>query len=86
MLEFIEAKPPAWFSSEMSLNGFTDDEVAAAKKTYADDRTLARSQDGGLTRLLARNVSYSLSRRALSSCARSRVHGSLLTSMPDSTA
>lgn len=39
-------------------DGFTPEEVAAAQKTYADERTLGRSQDAGLARLLARNAQF----------------------------
>ena len=39
-------------------DGFAGDEIAAAKKTYADDRTLGRSQDAGLARTLSRNAQF----------------------------
>lgn len=39
-------------------DGFAEDEVAAAKKTYADDRTVGRSNDAALARLLARNAQF----------------------------
>ena len=32
--------------------------MAAAKKTYLDDRTLGRSQDASLARTLARNAQF----------------------------
>jgi zinc protease len=54
-------KVEAAFKDEVSkllTEGFREDEVAAAKKTYTDDRTLARSQDAGLARLLARNAQF----------------------------
>jgi zinc protease len=54
-------KVEASFKDEVAKllkDGFRDDEVAAAKKTYLDDRILGRSQDGGLARDLARNAQY----------------------------
>jgi len=54
-------KVEAAFKDEVAKllkDGFTEDEVAAAKKTYMDDRTLSRSQDAGLSRLLARNAQF----------------------------
>jgi zinc protease len=39
-------------------DGFTDDEVAAAKKTYLDQRMLGRTQDAGLARTLALNEQF----------------------------
>jgi zinc protease len=54
-------KVEAAFKDEVSKllkDGFAEDEVAAAKKTYADDRTLGRSQDAGLARVLARDAQF----------------------------
>ena len=39
-------------------DGFTDDEVAAAKKTYLEERMLGRTQDAGLARTLAQNAQF----------------------------
>ena len=44
--------------SKLLTDGFREDEVAAARKTYMDDRTLSRSQDSGLAGLLARNAQF----------------------------
>ena len=44
--------------AKLLKDGFAEDEIAAAKKTYIDDHTLARSQDAGLVRELARNAQY----------------------------
>jgi zinc protease len=44
--------------AKLLKDGFAEDEVAAAKKTYLDDRTLGRSQDAGLARELTRNAQY----------------------------
>jgi zinc protease len=44
--------------AKLLKDGFTDAEVAAAKKTYQDDRTLGRSQDQGLARTLASNAQF----------------------------
>ena len=44
--------------AKLRKDGFNDGEVASAKKTYADDRILGRSQDGSLARLLARNAQF----------------------------
>jgi zinc protease len=44
--------------AKLLKDGFRDDEVAAAKKTYVDDRILGRSQDAGLAQNLARNAQY----------------------------
>ena len=49
-------KVEASFKDELEKtlkNGFTEDEVAAAKKAFLDQRAVARSQDAGLLRLLA---------------------------------
>ncbi len=54
-------KVEASFNDEVAKllkDGFRDDEVAAAKKTYMDDRVLGRSQDAGLARELAREAQY----------------------------
>jgi zinc protease len=54
-------KVEAAFKDELAKllkDGFQDDEVAAAKKTYVDDHVLGRSQDGGLARDLARDAQY----------------------------
>jgi zinc protease len=54
-------KVEAAFKDEVAKllkDGFTDAEVAAAKQTYLDDRTLGRSQDAGLARILARNAQF----------------------------
>jgi zinc protease len=39
-------------------DGFADDEVAAAKKTFLDERMLSRTQDAGLARTLAQNEQF----------------------------
>ena len=55
------AKVEAIFNDEFAKllkDGFADDEVAAAKKTYLDDRTLGRSNDAGLARALTRNAQF----------------------------
>jgi zinc protease len=44
--------------TKLRKDGFADDEIAAAKKTYVDDHTLGRSQDGGLVRELTRDAQY----------------------------
>jgi zinc protease len=44
--------------AKLIKDGFTDEEVADAKKRYVDDRTLSRSNDGALARLLARNAQF----------------------------
>jgi zinc protease len=44
--------------AKLLKNGFQDEEVSAAKKTYMDDHVLGRSQDAGLARELARNAQY----------------------------
>jgi zinc protease len=44
--------------AKLRKDGFAEDEIAAAKKTYADGRMLALSQDAGLVRELARNAQY----------------------------
>ncbi len=44
--------------AKLLKDGFGEEEVAAARKTYMDDRTLGRSQDAGLGRLLARNAQF----------------------------
>jgi zinc protease len=54
-------KVEAAFKDEVAKllkDGFSPEEVAAAKKTYVDDRTVARSQDAALARELARNEQY----------------------------
>jgi zinc protease len=55
------AKVEAAFKEELAnllKDGFSEDEVANAKKTYLEQRTLGRSQDAGLARELARNAQY----------------------------
>jgi len=44
--------------AKMLKDGFTDSEVAAAKKTYLEERMLGRTQDAGLARLLAQNEQF----------------------------
>ncbi len=44
--------------AKMLKDGFTDQEVAEAKKTYAEQRAIGRSQDGNLVRQLARNAQF----------------------------
>ena len=39
-------------------DGFTGDEVAAAKKTYLEERMIGRTQDAGLARMLAQNEQF----------------------------
>ena len=54
-------KVEAAFKEEVAnllKDGFGEEEVAAAKKTYLEQRTLGRSQDAGLARELARNAQY----------------------------
>jgi len=54
-------KVEAAFNDEVAKllkDGFGEEEVAAAKRTYMDDRTLSRSQDATLSRLLARNAQF----------------------------
>jgi len=54
-------KVEAAFKDEVAnllKDGFSEDEVAAAKKAYLEQRTLGRSQDGGLAGELARNAQY----------------------------
>ena len=49
-------KVEASFMDEMGLTikgGFTSEELAAAKKAWAEEEMVGRSQDGSLTRLLA---------------------------------
>jgi zinc protease len=49
-------KVEASFMDEVALTikgGFTPEELAAAKKSWAEERLVGRSQDGSLTRLLA---------------------------------
>jgi zinc protease len=51
-------KVEACFKDELQKalkNGFTADEVAAAKKAFLDQRTVSRSQEAALLRLLASN-------------------------------
>jgi zinc protease len=45
-------------AAKLLKDGFQDEEVAAAKKTYLDDHVLGRSQDAGLARELVRNAQY----------------------------
>jgi len=54
-------KVEAAFKEEVAnllKDGFSEDEVAAAKKAYLEQRTLGRSQDAGLAGELARNAQY----------------------------
>ena len=54
-------KVEAAFKDEVAnllKDGFSEDEVAAAKKAYLEQRTLGRSQDAGLAGELARNAQY----------------------------
>ncbi len=54
-------KVEAAFKDELAKllkDGFSDDEVAAAKKTYLEERALGRSQDAGLARVLAQNAQF----------------------------
>ncbi len=44
--------------AKMLKDGFTDSEVAAAKKTYLEERMLGRTQDAGLARTLAQNEQF----------------------------
>ena len=44
--------------AKMLKDGFTDTEVAAAKKTYLEERMLGRTQDAGLARTLAQNEQF----------------------------
>jgi zinc protease len=44
--------------AKMLANGFTADELAAAKKTYFQDQQVARSQDRNLAGELAANAQY----------------------------
>ena len=44
--------------TKLLKDGFTDDEVAAAKKTYLEERMLGRTQDAGLARTLAQNEQF----------------------------
>ena len=49
-------KVEASFMDEVALTikgGFTQEELEAAKKAWAEERLVGRSQDGSLTRLLA---------------------------------
>ena len=39
-------------------NGFSEEDVSTAKKTYLEERALARSQDGGLARTLTQNAQF----------------------------
>jgi len=39
-------------------DGFAEDEVAAAKKSYLEERMIGRSQDAGLARTLAQNEQF----------------------------
>jgi zinc protease len=54
-------KVEAAFKDEVAKllkDGFAEDEVAAAKKTYLEERALARSQDAALARTLAQNAQF----------------------------
>lgn len=54
-------KVEAAFKDEVAKllkDGFAEDEIAAAKKTYVDDHVLGRSQDTALARELVRNAQY----------------------------
>jgi zinc protease len=54
-------KVEAAFKDELAKllkDGYSDEEVAAAKKTYLEERALARSQDAGLARTLALNAQF----------------------------
>ena len=54
-------KVEAAFKDELEKllkDGFSEEEVAAAKKTYLEERALARSQDAGLARTLAQNEQF----------------------------
>jgi zinc protease len=54
-------KVEAAFKEEVAnllKDGFSEDEVGAAKKAYLEQRTLGRSQDAGLAGELARNAQY----------------------------
>ena len=44
--------------TKLTKDGFTEEEVASAKKTYLEERALARSQDAGLVRTLAQNAQF----------------------------
>jgi zinc protease len=44
--------------AKMLKDGFTDMEVADAKKTYLEERMLGRTQDAGLARTLAQNEQF----------------------------
>ena len=44
--------------AKLLKDGFAEEEVAAAKKTYLEERALARSQDAGLARTLAQNAQF----------------------------
>ncbi len=54
-------KVEAAFKDELAKllkDGFTDEEIAAAKKSYLEQRALGRSQDAGLVRVLALNAQF----------------------------
>ena len=54
-------KVEAAFKDELAKllkDGFSEDEVTAAKKTYLEERALARSQDAALARTLAQNAQF----------------------------
>jgi zinc protease len=54
-------KVEAAFKEELAKllkDGFSDDEVATAKKTFLEERALGRSQDAGLARTLAQNAQF----------------------------
>jgi zinc protease len=44
--------------AKLRKDGFTDQEIAEAKKTYAEKRAIARSQDAGLVRMMARDAQF----------------------------
>jgi len=44
--------------AKLLKDGFADQEVAEAKKTYLEKRAIARSQDAGLSRTMARNLQF----------------------------
>jgi len=54
-------KVEAAFKDELAKllkDGFTEEEIAAAKKSYLEQRALGRSQDAGLARVLAQNAQF----------------------------
>ncbi len=44
--------------AQLRKDGFSDQEIAEAKKTYLEEHALARAQDGTLARTLARNAQF----------------------------